>query len=227
MTTSIPFEKDRFPTGSGELEITFIGHGSLMLDFNQDILHVDPYGSQADYALLPKADIILLTHEHSDHMDPSAIQKVSKKETRIVLTPACHAMLSAGLVMENGNRNQVGAFTFEAVPAYNLVHRRPDGELFHKKGVGNGYIVTAGSLRIYIAGDTEDIPEMAEVKDVDIAFLPMNLPYTMTPGMVAHAARMLKPRVLYPYHYGSTDPSELTRLLADEKGLEVRIRNLH
>jgi len=227
MPAPIPFEKDSFTTGLGDLEITFIGHGSLMMAFNQAILHVDPYGSQADYSLLPGADIILLTHEHSDHMDPEAIRKIFKKDTQIVLTPTCQGMLNQGIAMKNGDRLQVGAFNIEAVPAYNLIHRRPDGELFHKKGMGNGYILSAGNLRVYIAGDTEDIPELTAIKEIDIAFLPMNLPYTMTPEMVAHAAQMIMPKILYPYHYGKTKPSELMDLLGGEKGIEVRIRSLH
>ncbi|HPY51295.1 MAG TPA: MBL fold metallo-hydrolase, partial [Sedimentisphaerales bacterium] len=120
----------------------------------------------------------------------------------------------------------VDGLKIEAVPAYNIVHKRPDGDPFHPKGNGNGYVVTFGKQRVYIAGDTENIPEMKDLKQIDIAFLPMNLPYTMTPEMVADAARVFAPKILYPYHYGQTDPNELVKLLADDKNIEVRIRKM-
>jgi len=114
----------------------------------------------------------------------------------------------------------------EAVPAYNIVHMRSPGVPFHPKGIGNGYIVTFGDTRVYVAGDTENIPEMKALKAIDIAFLPMNVPYTMTPEMVADAARSIRPRILYPYHYGTTDTSRLVDLLRGEEGIEVRIRRM-
>jgi L-ascorbate metabolism protein UlaG (beta-lactamase superfamily) len=128
--------------------------------------------------------------------------------------------------MQNGDVRTVGGVTIEAVPAYNLVHMRDSGEPFHPKGNGNGYLVTFGDKRVYIAGDTENIPEMKALKNTDIAFLPMNLPYTMTPEMVADAARMFRPRVLYPYHTGETEVAKLAALMKDQKDTEVRIRNM-
>jgi L-ascorbate metabolism protein UlaG (beta-lactamase superfamily) len=128
--------------------------------------------------------------------------------------------------MRNGDVREELGFRIEAVPAYNVVHMRAPGQPYHAKGVGNGYIVTFGDTRVYIAGDTENTPEMKALKDIDVAFLPMNLPYTMTPEMVADAARAFRPRILYPYHYGDTDPQELVRLLAGEKDIEVRVRDL-
>ncbi|HTO94225.1 MAG TPA: MBL fold metallo-hydrolase, partial [Bacteroidota bacterium] len=113
------------------------------------------------------------------------------------------------------------------VPAYNLVHKRPDGQPFHPKGEGNGYIVTIGHTRIYFAGDTENTPEMEALKNIDIAFLPMNLPYTMTPEMVAAAAKAFRPKILYPYHYSQTDPQKLLELMKDVPGVEVRVRTMH
>jgi L-ascorbate metabolism protein UlaG (beta-lactamase superfamily) len=112
------------------------------------------------------------------------------------------------------------------VPAYNLAHKRPDGQPFHPRGNGNGYILTFGNVRVYVAGDTEDTPEMRALRGIDIAFLPMNLPYTMTPEMVADAARAFRPRILYPYHFGQTDPQALVRLLSDDAGIEVRVRRM-
>ena len=120
----------------------------------------------------------------------------------------------------------VQGLKIEAVPAYNMVHKRANGEPFHPQGIGNGYIITFDDKRVYIAGDTENIPEMAELGKIDIAFLPMNLPYTMTPEMVADAAKMIKPQILYPYHYGNTNTSKLMELLKDDKDIEVRIRKM-
>ena len=128
--------------------------------------------------------------------------------------------------MKNGDVEKVLGLSVEAVPAYNLVHMRPDGTPFHPKGEGNGYVVTIGHTRIYIAGDTENTPEMEALRNIDVAFLPMNLPYTMTPEMVAEAAKAFKPKILYPYHYSQTDPAKLAPLLIDTKGIEVRVRNM-
>ena len=114
----------------------------------------------------------------------------------------------------------------EAVPAYNIVHKRPDGAAFHAKGDGGGYVITFGDKRVYVAGDTENIPEMSKLGQIDVAFLPMNLPYTMTPEMTADAARMVRPKILYPYHYSDTDPLALVNLLRNDNGIEVRIRDL-
>ena len=133
---------------------------------------------------------------------------------------------ATGTVLENGQQTTALGIPIEAVPAYNLVHKRPDGSPFHPKGRGNGYVLTFGDTRVYVAGDTEDIPEMAALKNIAIAFLPMNLPYTMTPEMVADAARMVRPKILYPYHTTDTDTSRLQPLLKDEKGIEIRIRRM-
>lgn len=128
--------------------------------------------------------------------------------------------------MQNGDTRTVRGLKIEAVPAYNIVHMRSGNNPFHPKGVGNGYVITFGDTRVYVAGDTENTPEMKQLEDIDIAFLPMNLPYTMTPEMVADAAKALKPRILYPYHFGQTDTSKLVELLKDQKDIEVRIRKL-
>ena len=175
---------------------------------------------------MPKADIILITHEHRDHLDSKAISRIRKEGTEIVLTEKCAAMLKRGTVMKNGDTRTVSGLKIEAVPAYNIVHKRPSGDPFHPRGVGNGYIITFGDKRLYVAGDTENIPEMAQLKDIAVAFLPMNLPYTMTPEMAADAAKSFRPKILYPYHFGKTDTGELVRLLAAEKDIEVRIRKM-
>ena len=215
---------DRIATSAGPLDLTFLGHGTLMLIFKDTVLHVDPYGKVADYAALPRADLVLLTHDHADHLDQAALALVRTPVTDIVLPPVCADRVQGGLILKNGETRTVRGITVTAVPAYNLVHRRDNGQPFHPRGAGNGYLLDFGDTRLYVAGDTENIPEMAALKDVDIAFLPMNLPYTMTPEMVADAARSLRPRLLYPYHYGDTDPQRLVELLRDQKDIEVRIR---
>jgi L-ascorbate metabolism protein UlaG (beta-lactamase superfamily) len=220
------FETDTLSTSGGDLAVTFIGHGTLLFAFQGKVIHVDPWGQLADDISLPKADVILLTHEHRDHLDPETIEILLTDSTAVVLTRACAEKISGGMIMDNGDFDTVRGMPIEAVPAYNIVHRRDDGQPYHHQGVGNGYILTCGDLRIYVAGDTENTPQMKALADIDVAFLPMNLPYTMTPAMVADAARSFKPRILYPYHYGDTDPTELLEQLEDDPEIEVRIRQM-
>jgi L-ascorbate metabolism protein UlaG (beta-lactamase superfamily) len=217
---SANYEKDVFKTSQGDLSITFIGHGTLMMEFQGKVIQIDPVAQYADYSTLPKADLILITHEHGDHLDLKAIGATAKTGTEVVLTKSCAEKYPSGKVMANGEIKDFQGIKIEAVPAYNLE------KAFHPKGSGNGYVLTFADKKVYVAGDTENIPEMANLKNIDVAFLPMNLPYTMTPEMVAEAAKTFKPAVLYPYHYGNTDVSKLTDLLKEEKGIEVRIRNL-
>jgi len=220
------FETDVVKTAKGDLQITFIGHGSLMFAFGGKIIHVDPFSRLTDYSKLPQADMILLTHEHGDHLDLKALDSLRADKTKIILTKNCAQQVKDGIIMQNGDVKTVDGLKIEAVPAYNLVHMRSEGVPFHPKGNGNGYVITFGDKRIYVAGDTENIPEMKQLKDIDVAFLPMNLPYTMTPEMVADAARAFKPKVLYPYHYGETEPSKLIELMKDTPEVEIRIRKM-
>ncbi len=215
-----------FKTAQGDLKITLQKHASLMMDWNGKVIYVDPVSSSADYAALPKADLILVTHAHSDHLDPAAIAKLRTPATQVILT-AKAAEKEPGTVMANGDSRSLLGFTVEAVPAYNLVHMRSPNVPYHPKGEGNGYVLTLGGLRVYIAGDTENIPEMKALKAIDVAFLPMNVPYTMTPEMAADAVRSFRPKVVYPYHYKGTDPQKLADLLQGEKGIEVRIREIY
>jgi L-ascorbate metabolism protein UlaG (beta-lactamase superfamily) len=221
-----PFAADTIKTSAGDLTITFIGHGSLMFDLAGKIIQVDPFSKLADYTTLPKADIILLTHEHYDHLDLPALNSARTPHTEVVLTQTCAKQIKGGIVMHNNEVKTLQGVKIEAVPAYNLIHMRDSNQPFHPKGVGNGYILTFGDKRIYVAGDTENTPEMKALRDIDVAFLPMNLPYTMTPEMVADAARAFRPKILYPYHYGETDPAKLVDLLKDDKDIEVRIRDM-
>jgi len=221
------FETDNITTSDGDLKITFIGHASLIFTFNEKVIHVDPDGGLADYSSLPKADIILITHEHGDHFDLSAIKILRTDQTELVLTETCAKKISGGIVMKNGDVQIIQGIKIEAIPAYNIIHKRDNGQPFHPKGVGNGYILTFGDKRVYVAGDTENITEMKILQGIDVAFLPMNLPYTMTPEMVADAAKSFIPKILYPYHYGNTDTSKLVELMKDEQEIEVRIRKMN
>ena len=220
------FETDTIQTSAGDLKITFIGHGTLMFEFGGEVIHVDPVAREADYTKFPKATAILITHEHGDHFDLDTVKVLSTEETAVVLTETCAKQFEQGIVLRNGDVETVKGLRVEAVPAYNLVHMRTPGNPFHPKGVGNGYIISFGDKRVYVAGDTENMPEMKQLKAIDIAFLPMNLPYTMTPEMVADAARAFRPAILYPYHYGDPDTSKLVDLLRDTTGIEVRIRKM-
>jgi L-ascorbate metabolism protein UlaG (beta-lactamase superfamily) len=170
--------------------------------------------------------VILITHEHHDHLDLGALASIRTEKTEVVLTGTCAQQVEGGIVMRNGDVHRIREMAIEAMPAYNLVHKRENGQPFHPKGAGNGYVMAFGDTRLYVAGDTENIPEMKKLQGIDCAFLPMNLPYTMTPEMVADAALAFRPKILYPYHYGDTDPSRLVELLRGQKGIEVRIRKM-
>jgi L-ascorbate metabolism protein UlaG (beta-lactamase superfamily) len=220
------FQSDTIKTAQGDLKITFIGHGTLMFEYGGKVIHVDPWGKLADYSKMPKADLILVTHEHQDHLDLNAIKKIKTNKTIVILTKNCVSKGATGEVMGNGDTKTVIGIKIEAAPAYNLLHKRNTGQPFHPKGEGNGYVITFGDKRVYVAGDTENIPEMKALKGIDIAFLPMNLPYTMTPEMVADAAKAFKPKILYPYHTGDTDLSKLTALMKGVDGVEVRLRKM-
>ncbi len=226
MASGQGLQRDVIATSAGELQITFVGHGTLMLGFGGKIIHVDPFSRLADYSTMPKADLVLITHAHGDHLDPSALAAIRTPATQVVVAPVCEGKVEGATVLHNGEQKQVAGVSILAVPAYNIVHKRPDGTPYHPKGEGNGYVLTFGDTRVYIAGDTENVPEMKALKNIAVAFLPMNLPYTMTPEMVADAARAFRPRILYPYHYGDTDPNILVGLLQGEKGIEVRVRSM-
>jgi L-ascorbate metabolism protein UlaG (beta-lactamase superfamily) len=219
------FETDAFSVKGGkEIKITFIRHGSLMIDCGEKIIQIDPVSDYADYRQFPKADFIFITHEHSDHFDKTAIKNSRKDSSQIVLNPATRNMFGDGLAMRNGDKKEfVNGFTVEAVPAYNTTAGR---EKFHPKGRDNGYIFDFDGFRIYVAGDTENIPEMKNFKNIDIAFLPVNQPYTMTAEQAADAALALGAPIIYPYHYGATDVKKVWELLRKEKNVDVRIRKM-
>lgn len=216
-------QREVYATSEGDLVINLLGHASMYFEFGGKIIQVDPCGQFADYSLLPKADIIFITHHHPDHLDTSAVSKIMKDGSEIILTKPAYDMLGKGTVMGNYESKNLGVVSVETVPAYNTTEGR---EIYHPKGRDNGYILTFGDKRVYIAGDTEDIPEMDNIKNIDIAFLPMNQPYTMTPKQTAAAALRIMPKVLYPYHFGETNTKELEELLAGEKNIELKIRDM-
>jgi len=216
---------DRISSSGGALDLYFIGHGSLMFKLNDKVIYIDPVRSSGDYDKMPQADMIMITHEHGDHLDAELIKKLRKDNTVILCNAKSAPSVPGSEIIKPGSVYKGENITVEAVYAYNIKNLRPDGMAYHPKGDGNGYVITLGGKRIYVAGDTENIPEMKELKNIDIAFLPMNLPFTMTPEMVADAARSFNPKILYPYHYGNTNTDEIVNLLKNT-GIDVRIRNL-
>jgi len=210
-------------TPGGELIITPIHHGSLMLQFGGKVIHIDPW-SKGDYSSRPRADYILITDLHADHLDKAALEAL-KKESTVVLGPSAVAEKILGVTaIANGEKQKLGDIEVEAVPMYNLTRGPQPGALFHTKGRGNGYVLTLGGKRVYVSGDTEAIPEMRALKGIDIAFVCMNLPFTMTPEEAAAAVKAFRPRVVYPYHHRGSDTAAFAAALKDEKGIEVRQR---
>jgi L-ascorbate metabolism protein UlaG (beta-lactamase superfamily)/rhodanese-related sulfurtransferase len=224
--TTESYEVDVFKTKSGKtVKFHALVHASIRIEYDGKEIEIDPVtklGNRTiNYAAMPKADYLFVTHEHGDHFDKAAINMLTGDKTRLVMNKRCAEMYGAGEAMSNGEQIMLNDIQVEAVPAYNYSEGRTQ---FHPKGRDNGYILTIDGLRIYVAGDTEDIPEMTTVKDIDIAFLPCNQPYTMTTDQLVKAAKMVKPKVLFPYHYGQTDVSKLPDQLKGD-GIEVRIRH--
>lgn len=220
---------DTIKLNKGNLIIHFLGHGTLMFEFDGKIIHIDPYTKVADYSALPKADLILLTHHHGDHLDSAALANIYTNATTLYWTAECEKsskFKASASVLQNGDKLMWKGILIESVPAYNIQNKRQNGKPFHPMGEGNGYILTIGDKRVYVAGDTENIPEMLRFRPIDIAFLPMNLPFTMTPEMVKDAALMINPKILYPYHFGKTDTSIIVDLLKDTPTIDVRIRKM-
>lgn len=219
------YEVDVFTTKSGKtVKFHALVHASIRIQYDGREMMIDPVtklgGKTIDYSTMPKSDYIFVTHEHGDHFDKAALSQLAEERSQLIMNKRCADLYGKGKAMVNGDKLVLADdITVEAVPAYNTTEGR---QQFHPKGRDNGYILTIDGLRIYIAGDTEDIPEMETIKDIDIAFMPCNQPYTMTTDQLVKAAKMVKPKVLFPYHYGQTDVSSVPAQLED---IDVRIRH--
>jgi len=212
---------DEFSTSAGTLQITPIQHASLMLKAGGKVLYVDP--AMGSYDGLPQADYILITDIHGDHMAPALVAKLKKPDTVVLGPKAVAAQVPGTTVISNGESRTIGAFQVDAIPMYNL-KPAANGQIYHEKGRGNGYVLTYGGKRFYFSGDTEGIAEMRALKNIDVAFICMNLPYTMTPQDAAEAVRAFHPAVAYPYHYRGQDTGIFAKAL-EGSGIEVRLRD--
>ena len=212
---------ESFKAKGGTVDINCISHGSISVTYKDYIIQIDPVGGRnADYSSFQKADLILITHEHGDHLNKETIEMLTKDDTRLIANGKSQAQLGYGEVMANGQSVTVGkGITVEATPAYNTTEGR---EQFHPKGNGNGYLLTLGGLRVFVSGDSEDIEEYAQLKDIDVAFLSANQPYTMTVEQCIHAAQVIKPKVLVPYHLSNTDMQAIKDGL-EGSGIDVRL----
>jgi len=211
------------PAEGGDIRITPILHASVQVEFGDTVIYVDPW-SQGDYSGAPKADLILVTDTHGDHLDPEAIGSLSQESTEVVVSAAVAEQLGSGTVITNGESKEVAGVLIEVVPMYNLKRGPEEGKLYHERGRGNGYLLTLGGKRVYFAGDTACTPEMKKLQEIDVAFVPMNLPYTMPPTEAAECVAAFKPAIVYPYHYRGSDLEVFKAGLEDVPEVEVRIR---
>ena len=222
-------QSDVVQTSAGPLKITPLYHGSVMLEFAGKVIHVDPW-SQADYAGLPQADMIVITHSHADHMDPAIIKTLRKESTILVAPPAVTDTLNGTVgdtdAISNGEKKTFLGIQIEAVPMYNLVLGSAPGKPFHHRGIGNGYILSFGDTRVYFSGDTECTPEIKALKNIDVAFIAMNPPRTMPPSEAAACVEAFRPKIVYPYHYRGQKTQEFADALKGTPGVEVRQRKL-
>jgi L-ascorbate metabolism protein UlaG (beta-lactamase superfamily) len=205
----------------GDITVTAITHASFQLEHGGKVIHVDPT-SQGDYSAARQADLVLVTDIHQDHLDPAAIARIRKAGAPVVAPAAAAEKIEGPTVIANGESKTVAGVAIEAVPMYNLQRGPSAGQLFHTKGRGNGYVLTLGARRVYVAGDTECTDEMRALKGIDAAFVPMNLPYTMPPAEAAACVKAFKPKVVFPYHYRGQNPEEFREALKGEP-IEVRL----
>jgi len=210
-----------FSTKAGPLKLTAIRHASFMLEAGGKVVHVDPW-SQGDYTGLPKADVLLITDSHGDHFDLKAIEMVRRPDTIVIAPPVVAERLSGARALRNGETAEAAGFRIEAIPMYNLKRGPAEGQVFHAKGRGNGYVLSWGGFRLYISGDTEVTPEMRALENVDAALICMNLPYTMPPEEAAEGVKAFHPKVAIPYHYRGSDLEVFQKALAGS-GVEVKI----
>jgi L-ascorbate metabolism protein UlaG (beta-lactamase superfamily) len=210
-----------FPTSAGVVKITPLYHASTLIEAGGKVIYLDP-AKPAKLGGLPKADLILITHTHPDHMDPTSIAEIRKAGTEILAAPAVVATIKNAKPIANGETKTWEGWTIEAIPAYNLTRGPAPGKLFHDKGRGNGYVLTYGGVRFYFSGDTEGVPEMRALKNIDVAFVCMNLPYTMPPEEAADAVKAFHPKIVIPYHYHGSDLAVFKKGL-EGTGIEVRL----
>jgi L-ascorbate metabolism protein UlaG (beta-lactamase superfamily) len=222
-TVALAVAPDTIPAAGGNITIQPINHATLELTYAGKVIDIDPV-AQANFEALPAPDIILITDIHQDHLDPSTVAKRRKDTTKIVAPAAAASKLQNAIVIKNGETKDVDGIAIEAVPMYNLQRGPSPGQLYHDKGRGNGYVLTLGGKRVYVAGDTECIPEMKTLKNIDVAFVPMNLPYTMPPSEAAECVKAFKPKIVYPYHYRGQNLDEFANALKGS-GIDVRIRD--
>ena len=210
-----------YPADGGDITIHPVEHASFVMTVPGGlVIYNDPVGGAALYEGLPPPGLILITHEHPDHFDAPTLAGLVTENTKLLTNPSVHDKLPADLkaratAIANGERTTANDIPIEAIPAYNTT---PDRLQYHPKGRDNGYVLQIGGQRVYIAGDTEDTPEMRALTGIDVGFLPMNLPYTMSVEQAADAVAAFAPAVVYPYHYKGSDPSEFARLVAEAGG---------
>lgn len=214
---------DAIPTENGDIIIHPVDHASLVLGFDSRVIYVDPVGGAERYAGLPAPTAILVTHAHGDHFDVPTLEAIAGLAP-ILTSHEVFDKLPEGLkvnatALANGNETSLDGIAIKAIPAYNVT---ADRQRYHPQGVGNGYLITLGDKVVYVAGDTEPTPDMLALTDIAVAFLPMNLPYTMTPEQAAEAINVFKPAIVYPYHYGDSDLSVLEMLIGDHTELRLR-----
>src|SRR5580700_2340708 len=214
-------EPQVFSTSAGPVTITPVYHASTLLEAGGKTIYLDP-ARPAKLPGLAKADLILITDIHGDHMDPDSIKQISKADTQILAAPAVVVTVTSAKPIANGETKSWQGWTIEAIPAYNLKRGPEPGKLFHDKGRGNGYVLTYGGKRFYFSGDTEGIPEIRALKNIDVAFVCMNLPYTMPPEEAAAAVKAFHPKIVIPYHYRGSDLALFKQGL-DGTGIEVRV----
>lgn len=210
-----------FQTSAGEVKIVPIFHASLLIEGGGKNIYIDP-AKPSNFSGLPPADLILVTDIHGDHMDPDSIAQVSKTGTEIFAPPAVVKTVSSASPISNGETKTWNGWSIEAIPMYNIQRGPAPGQLYHTKGRGNGCVLTYGGKRFYFSGDTENIPEMRALKNIDVAFVCMNLPYTMPPDEAAEAVKAFHPKIVIPYHYRGSDLTVFQKDL-EGTGIEVRI----